>query len=223
MNYRSILSPLNKTNKFYIEPHEISLPYRTAYHIFGDNDLDFTLLLLSKRVMAEAVVSSQNNLYYNFWETLSKIGVEEFSNFFISQMPLYLDMSYEELLIEMANLGSAGSLTAFFLLSNITDNGTPFGVPVNTPKEKITLSVLKLKGVTKLLERVTFQESSDECGIYLCMNEIERSFSNRDRDTLSFKLEEIRNIKHNLVLSNMEFLNSKQKTDRFGNKFYLNA
>ena len=223
MNYRSILSPLSKTNRFYIEPHKIGMPYRKTYYVFGDNDLDFSLLLLSKRRNVEIIVCSQNNLYYNFWNALSNIGVDEFVEFFVSQMPLYLNMDHETLLNEMAEVDSAGSLAAFFLLSMVTSSGTPFGVPKDTTKEKIALSVLKIKKIKKLLERVSFKESAEQDGIYLCMNEIQRNFSNRDLDTLSFKLDDLPSTGNNLVLCNLRFENSIEKIDKFENKFYINA
>lgn len=220
---RSVLSPLSKTSKVYLEPHELPIRFRDTYHIFGDNDLDFSLLLLSKRGTANAIVTSQNNLYFNFWDTLSRIGVEEFSSFFISQMSLYIGMPHDSLLNEMAHLGTAGSLVAFFLLTNVTKDGTPFGAPRDTAKEKITLSLLRLKNIQPLLKRIKFEKASEHNGIYLCMNEIERGFSNRDEDTLSFKIEEIPSLNDNLVLSNLSFERSTQRIDKYGNFYYLNA
>jgi len=221
MNYRPILSPLSKTNRFYIEPSKVCKTYKKTYTIFGDNDLDFSFLLLSKNLRSEVVVVSQNNLYYNFWNTLSKIGPHEFCDFFVSQMPIYLEMPYDSLLYEMAQLGTTSSLMSFFVLCNITHDGTPFGVPKNTTTEKITLSLLKLKQVKNFLKRLSFAEASDDNGIYLCMNEVERDFSNRDKDTLSFNLEKTKT--SGLILCNLPFKDSKQKTDKFGNKFYCNV
>jgi len=221
MNYRSILSPLSKTNRFYIEPSQVCKTYRKTYTIFGDNDLDFSFLLLSQNLRTEVVVASQNNLYYNFWNTLSKIGADEFCDFFVSQMQLYLEMPYESLLYEMAQLGTTNSLMSFFTLCNITNNGTPFGVVKDTTIEKITLSLIKLKKLKNLLDRISFEEFNDNNGVYFCMNEIERNFSNRDADILSFKLEDTNSL--GTILCNLPFDGSKQKSDKFGNKFYSNV
>ncbi len=223
MNYRSIISPLNKTNKIYVEPHKLNLSYRKVYNVFGDNDLDFTLQLLSKKVMAEAVIYSQNNLYYNFWQTMKDVGVDEFCEFFISQLPAYVDMPHQVLLNEMAQLGTSSSLVSFFLLATASEDGTPFGVPKSLTKERLALSAIQLKKTKKFMERLSFQETTDESGIYLCLNEIQRNFSNRDRDTLSFRIEDLPSTENNLVLSNLEFKNSVEKLDKFQNKFYTNA
>ena len=112
---------------------------------------------------------------------------------------------------------------AFFLLTNVTKDGTPFGTPRDTAKEKITLSLLRLKKIQPLLKRIKFEKASEHNGIYLCMNEIERGFSNRDEDTLSFKIEEIPSLNDNLVLSNLSFERSTQRIDKYGNFYYLNA
>jgi len=222
MNYKSTLSPLNKTNKIYVEPYKLNLSHRDVYHIFGDNDLDFTLQLLSKKTRSEAVIYSQNNLYFNFWQTLTEVGVDEFCEFFISQLPVYVDMPHQVLLNEMAQLGTAGSLVSFFLLTMASENGTPFGTPRSLTKEQIAFSTIQLKKTKKFIERLSFKETSDEPGIYLCLNEIQRNFSNRDRDTLSFRLEDLSNIDNNLVLCNLPFENSIQKLDKFENIFYIN-
>lgn len=223
MSYKSILSPLNKTSKIYIEPHSLNIKYSSIYHIHGDNDLDFTLQLLEKRPMSEAVIYSQNNLYFNFWKTLGSVGVNEFSEFFISQLPAYVSMPHHILLNEMAQLGTSSSLVSFFLLTMASKSGTPFGTPKNLTKEQIALSTIRLKKVEKFMKRLTFQETSDNPGIYLCLNEIKRDFSNRDHDTLSFKLEDLPTNRKNIVLSNLQFNNSIEKLDKFKNKFYINA
>ena len=223
MNYKPILSPLSKTNKIYVEPYKLNLPHRDVYHIFGDNDLDFTLQLLSKKTRSEAVICSQNNLYFNFWQTLTEVGVDEFCEFFISQLPVYIDMPHQVLLNEMAQLRASASLVSFFFLTMASEDGTPFGVLKNLTKEQIALSTIQLKKVKKFMERISFEETSDESGIYLCLNEIQRNFSNRDTDTLSFRLEDLHSIDNNLVLCNLRFENSIEKIDKFENKFYINA
>jgi len=104
-----------------------------------------------------------------------------------------------------------------------SEDGTPFGVPKSLTKERLALAMIQLKKTKKFMERISFQETTDEFGIYLCLNEIQRNFSNRDRDTLSFRLEDLPNTENNLVLSNLEFQNSIKKLDKFQNKFYINA
>ena len=64
---KPIISPLYKTNKYFIHPFKVVNSPKRQLIISGDNDLDFTFSLLKAYPKVSVICSSMDSVYRNFW------------------------------------------------------------------------------------------------------------------------------------------------------------
>ncbi len=221
--HRSTLSPLNKVNKFYFNAGAIRLPSHKDIVIFGDNDLDFTLGLVNARKTATVTVTEQNALYSSFWGLIKSVGSKEFVEYFLSELPFLYMMSHKELLETMLNSDDVRATLSFFLLVLSSRDGSPFSSLKPISKEKIFMHLNNLSKIEKLLTRINFIEGVKDPGIHICLSEINRTFDNRDFDTLCQKLELAPQDGKSIILSNLQFDGARPREDLNRNIYYSNA
>ena len=221
--YRPVMSPLNKTNGFYINPASLDIPHCDNIVIFGDNDLDFSLGLLNARTSLSVTVTEQNILYSSFWRLVKATGVKEFIEHFIFELPFMRYAKHQELLETMLDLEDAKAMLCFFYLTVASSDGTPFSSPKNLSKEKLFLYLNKLKTIENLIPRIDFTDDLNDPGIHLCLSETDRNFFNRDLDTLCQKLEQVPLDGKSIILSNLPFHGLRQREDLNRNIYYTNV
>lgn len=215
---KPIISPLYKTNKYFIHPFKIVSTPKKHLVISGDNDLDFTFSLLKAYPKVSVACSTMDSVYRSFWTILKRVGAREYNSFFSSNIEYLTSLSYTEV-FKIANTGTSMGACATFFLIQCSLDGTPFVPGTSISKYLLFDSMRKITNIQKYLDRIEFVDSFPT-DIFLCLDEFERDFATRNTHILSANLEDTVNKKNCTIVSNISFPQSKPIHDDLGNIIY---